>query len=219
MATVNGVKHKCIDSYVANTLTTSQQQTLINAVNTVKGMDRTGMDTIQVANLIYKTAFGVDNIFGEQVDSLGKLIGNYTGDSSRQNVGVFNDTTYWSDSSFVSLMDSNPSKAARMVAPGMYGGQKVYSSSKAGETYNRYLNVADKPLRSRYFWEKDLVVGDFFFMKSSSVTYFYIYVGNDTLVNLSNMQEYPAREWLQRTPDYRWQYYAVLRPSIVHDSI
>jgi len=177
------------------------------------------MDTIQVVNLIYKTAFGADNIFGEDTNTLGKLIGNYVGDSTRDNLGVFNDTTYWSDSTFVSLMDSNPSKAAMMVAPGMYGGQKVYSSNKAGETYNRYLNMAGKSLRSRYFWEKDLVVGDLFFMKSSSASYFYIYVGNDTLVNLTNMQEYPAREWIQRTPNYTWQYYAVLRPSIANENI
>jgi hypothetical protein len=176
------------------------------------------MDTIQVANLIYKTAFGVDHIFGEQVDTLGKLIGNFSGDASKQNVGVFNDTSYWSDSSIVSLMDSNTSKPAMMVAPGMYGGRKVYTSKSAGETCNRYLNVADNPLRSRYFWEKDLVVGDLFFMKSSSASYFYIYIGNDTLVNLTNMQTYPAREWLQRTPS-GWNYYAVLRPSIVWENI
>ena len=217
-ATINGVVHKCLDTYAANTLTAAQQQTLVNAVNTVRGMDRTGMNTVQVANLIYKTAFGVDNIFGDQVDSLGKLIGNYSGDAAKQNVGVFNDTSYWSDSSFVSLMDSNTSKGAMMVAPGMYGGQKVYSSKSAGETYNRYLNLADNPLRSRYFWEKDLVVGDLFFMKGSSATYFYIYVGNDTLVNLTNMQTYPAREWIQRTPS-GWNYYAVLRPSIVWENI
>ena len=219
-ATINSVTHKCYNTYVANTLTTAQQQALINAVNTVRGMDRTGLGSTDVAELIYKTAFGVDDIFGEGVDSLGKLIGNYTGDSTRQNVGVFNDTTYWSDNTFVSLMDSNTSKAAMMVAPGMYGGQKVYSSSKAGETYNRYLNMAGKSLRSRYFWEKDLVVGDLYFMKGSSATYFYIYVGNGKLVNLTNMQEYDAREWLQRAPDTsKWHYYAILRPSIANENI
>jgi uncharacterized repeat protein (TIGR01451 family) len=216
-ATVGGVLHKCYNTYVANTLTATQQQTLVNAVNTVRGMDRTGMTTVQVANLIYKTAFGVDHIFGDQVDSLSKLIGNISDNEALDNIGVFNDTDYW-NGTIVSLMDKNPSKPALMVAPGMYGGSSVYSSSYKDEGYSRYLNMGGKTLRSHYFWEKDLVVGDLFFMKSSSASYFYIYIGNDTLVNLTNMQTYPAREWLQRTPS-GWLYYAILRPSIVWDNI
>ena len=58
LATINGVKHRCIDSYVANTLTPEQQQTLVEAVNKVMAMDVTGMNGVQIANLIYKTAFG-----------------------------------------------------------------------------------------------------------------------------------------------------------------
>ena len=182
-------------------------------------MDRTGLNVTAVAELIYKTAFGVDNIFGDQVDSLTKLIGNISNQDALDNIGVFNDTNYW-NGTIVSLMDKNPSKAARMVAPGLYGGTYVYSSKYQDEGYSRYQTMGGTTLRSRYFWEKDLVVGDLYFLKGSSATYFYIYVGNNTLVNLTNMQEYDAREWLQRAPDTsKWHYYAVLRPSIVHDSI
>ena len=157
----------------------------------------------------------MDDLFGEGVTSLSTLIGNITDDDSRENIGVFNDTNYW-NGAIVSLMDKNPSKPAMMVAPGMYGGIYVYSSSYQDEGYTRYRNMGNKTLRSRYFWEKDMVVGDLYFLKSSSASYFYIYVGNDTLINLTNMQEYPALEWIQRAPDTsKWQYYAVLRPSMV----
>ena len=177
------------------------------------------MNVVQVANLIYKTAFGVNDLFGEQVTSTNELIGNTTNDANLENTGVFNDTNYW-DGSIVSLMDSNPSKPALMVAPGMYGGKKVYSSKLTGETYTRYLTMGGTTLRSRYFWEKDLVVGDLYFLKGSSASYFYIYVGNNTLVNLTNLQEYPALEWLQRAPDTsNWLYYAILRPSIANENI
>ena len=59
-ATVNGVAHKCIDTYVANTLNVAQQQTLADAVKAVKNMDRTGLNAVQIAELIYKEAFGVE---------------------------------------------------------------------------------------------------------------------------------------------------------------
>ena len=218
-ATINGVLHKCYNTYVVNTLTAEQQQALLNAVNTVKNMDRTGLDAIAVAELIYKTAFGVEDLFGEGVTSVDTLIGNITDDYSQENIGVFNDTNYW-DGAIVSLMDTNPSKPAMMVAPGMYGGKHVYSSKQAGETYTRYLTMGGTTLRSRYFWEKDLVVGDLYFLKGASATYLYIYVGNDTLVNMADMQEYPAQEWIQRAPDTsNWHYYAILRPSIANEGI
>ena len=215
-ATINGVTHKCIDTYVANTLTADQQQKLINAVNTVKGMDISGMTGIQIINLIYKTAFGVDNIFGENVTTEAQLFnGDYT-----NNVGIFNDTTYWSNKAYVSVMDASTANAAKMVAPGLFGGQNVYNSSKAGETYFRYLNVGNKTLRSRYFWEKDLVVGDIFMLRGSSTMYLYIYVGNDTFVNLNGTKVFDTTSVstrFQYAPANTWKYMAVLRPSMVLD--
>ena len=97
-------------------------------------------------------------------------------------------------------MDSNPSKPARMVAPGLYGGKNVYNSSLLGETYTRYLNVGDKTLRSRYFWEKGLVIGDLYFLNGSSASYMYIYIGNNTLVNLVDMQAYQAQDFSTAHP-------------------
>jgi uncharacterized repeat protein (TIGR01451 family) len=228
-ATVNGVTHKCIDTYVANTLTAAQQQKLVEAVKTVKAQGVSGLNSVQIANLIYKTAFGVDNIFGEGVTNCSQLVNGNTSttiEKATDNIGIFNDTSYWGTSKdkgcTVSMMDSNTSKPALMVAPGMYGGGYVYNSSKDGEAYLRYTNVGDKTLRSRYFWEKDLVVGDFFLMKTTSTEQLFIYIGNDTFVSIGGgftvFTEKSVYERFQYAPDMStFKFLAVLRPSMTLD--
>ena len=219
-ATINGVSHKCINTYVANTLTTEQQQQIIDAVNAVKASDVSGLTSIQILNKIYNTAFGVDNIFGENVTTEANLIGNITQTSGKNNIGIFNDTTYWSTAGYVALMDSNTSPASMMVAPGMYGGHYVYNSTKSGEEFTRYQTSAGGRLRSRYFWEKDLVVGDIFMMRGGTTMYLYIYVGNDTLVRVnttSTFSTYSVSTRFQYAPHSDWRYLAVLRPSMVLD--
>ena len=230
-ATINGVIHKCIDSYVANTLTPAQQQALVAAVETVKGMDVSGLTSVQIANLIYKEAFGVDNIFGEGVTTYGQLLDGGANQSTptkgTDNVGIFNDTWYWesSNKAAVSLMDSNTSNGARMVAPGMYSGALVinstYNKNGRNETYYRYTTVGNTPLRSRYFWEKDLVVGDIFMMKGSTSEQMFIYIGNDIFVSIGDgftlFTEKSVAERFQYAPSSTWKKLAVLRPSIVLD--
>ena len=212
-ATINGVTHKCIDTIVANTLTEAQQQQLVAAVNTVKGMDTSSLNNVQVANLIYKTAFGVDNIFGENVTNWKELLnGNGT-----DNVGIFNDTKNYSDSKYMSPMDTNTSQAAKMLAPGMYGGNYVYTSTKSGEAFLRYTNVNDKALRSRYFWEKDLVIGDIFLSRGTSQETLFIYIGNDTFVALGDGTRFATSSVsakFQYAAATVWYYEAVLRPSM-----
>jgi hypothetical protein len=222
-ATVNGVAHRCYNTYVVNTLTAAEQQTLVNAVNTVKGMDTTGMNSIQIANLIYKTAFGVDNIFGENVTDFGLLFnGNGT-----ENVGVFGDSVVWANAAFVIVKDSNTSNGAMMVAPGMFGGAYTfngytkYNGNEVNEPYSRYKSVSGGILRSRYYQEKDLVVGDIFLLKSSSQEFLYLYVGNNTFVSLGEdlaaFTEASVSELFQYSPADIWKYHTVLRPSMVLD--
>ena len=220
-ATINGVSHKCIDTAVANTLDAAQQQKIVDAVNAVKKMDVSGLTSVEIANLIYKTAFGVDNIFGENVTTYADLLNG----NGKNNVGVFNDTTYWSDPTIVALMSANTSNGAKMVAPGMYGGHYVYTSSKDGESFLRYFNVGDKVLRSRYYWEKDLVIGDIYLLKgisdSSTQESLYIYIGNDTFISLGEghalFAEVSVSQRFAYSPASYWKYHAVLRPSIVLD--
>ena len=47
-ATINGVMHRCPNTYVVNTLTAAQQQQLVAAVNTVKAMDLTGKNSVDI---------------------------------------------------------------------------------------------------------------------------------------------------------------------------
>ena len=215
-ATINGVVHKCIDTIVANTLTSEQQQKLVEAVNTIKGMDVTGLNNVQIANLIYKTAFGVDNIFGENVTNWKELLNG----NGKDNVGIFNDTNNYSNSAYISPMDSSTSNPAMMLVPGMYGGNYVYTSSKAGETYMRYTTVGDTALRIRYFWEKDLVVGDLFLSRGTSLETLFIYIGNDTFVALGDGTLWATSSVstkFQYAAATVWHYEAVLRPSMVLD--
>ena len=217
LATVNGVTHKCIDTVVANTLTAQQQQALVAAVNTVKAMDVKDLNSVEIANLIYKTAFGVDKIFGDKVTNYAELFNG----NGKSNIGIFNDTFYWSDKAFMSLMDSNRSQPAMMVAPGLYGGQNVYTSSQAGETFYRYLSLANHPLRSRYYWEKDLVIGDLYLLRGTSQESLYLYLGADTFVSLGQghtlFAEVSVAERFGYSPATVWKYHAVLRPSMVLD--
>ena len=205
-ATINGVAHKCVDSFVANTLTASQQQTLINAVNEVKGMNTSGMSDIQILNTIYNKAFGVNNIFGSSVTSYDDL---FMGDN-----GVF--TTY------NMIPDTSSSYAANMVAPGMYGGRSVQTN----EDYLRYTNIVDMSLRTPYFWEKDLVIGDICLMKyksGSTAKQLYIYVGDDTFLSVgqgfAKFEKVSVADRFQYMPASGWNYYAILRPSIVWETI
>ena len=237
-ATINGVMHRCHNTYVANTLTTDQQQTLLAAIETVKGMDVSGLNSVELVELIYKTAFGVDDLFGEKVTNFSMLLdGGANQDKNNpvlgeDNVGIFNDTKYWSSTSSnttnrnaVSFMDSNTSKPALMVAPGMWGGGLVYNSSYnqngRDERALRYLDVDGKTvLRSRYYWEKDLVIGDVYVLKGSSSEWLFIYVGNNTFVTMAAGTTYDVFEEVsvsylfEYTPHSTWKKHAVLRPSI-----
>ena len=237
-ATINGVMHRCPNTYVANTLTTAQQQALVAAVETVKGMDVSGLNSVEIAELIYKTAFGVDDLFGEKVTNFSMLLDGGANQNKsnpvlgEDNVGVFNDTKYWSSTSSnttnrnaVSFMDSNTSNPALMVAPGMWGGGLVYNSSRnqdgRDERSLRYLNVAGNTLRSRYYWEKDLVIGDIYLLKGSTSEQMFIYIGNDTFVSIGDdfavFTEKSVAERFEYSPADTWKKHAVLRPSITLD--
>ena len=234
-ATINGVSHKCFNTYIANTLTAAQQQQLVDAVKKVKAMNVNGLNSVEIVELIYKTAFGVENIFGSEVTNYSMLLdgGNNQKNTKdgivkgKDNVGVFNDAWYWESKNFstVALMNHNTSNPAMMVAPGLYGGYLVmnssYNKNNRDETFTRYTNLVGGTLRSRYFWEKDLVIGDIFLMKGSSSEQMYIYIGNDTFVSVGTdfavFTEKSVSERFQYAPHDTWKKLAVLRPSIVLD--
>ena len=212
-ATVNGVLHKCYDTVIANTLTTQEQTKLTETVNTLKNANP-GLTTIALANRIYKTAFQVDNLFGSDVKTIADLING----SGTNNVGIFNDSSNYSNTDILVLSDLNKSNACQMVAPGLFGGHNVYTSRNAAEPFYRYLSLADGPLRSRYFWEKDLVIGDLLVMQGEETEVLYIYTGNNTFVSLNAedlFADHTVTDLFGYAPSTDWLYTAVLRPSLV----
>lgn len=214
-ATVNGVLHKCYDTVVGKTLTTQEQTKLKETVDTLTKANP-GLADLALVNRIYKTAFGVNNIFGSDVKKLSDLVNG----SGTNNVGIFNDSANYSDPAIVVLTDINKSKACQMVAPGLFGGHNVYTSSRSTDPFFRYLDLADKPLRSRYFWEKDLVVGDLLVMQGEETEVLYIYTGSNTFVSLnagSVFETQSVTDLLGYAPSTDWLYTAVLRPSLVLD--
>ena len=59
-AKVGGVSVRSSDIFVAKTLTNAQQQAIINAVKSLSGSSKTGLE---LANEIHKVALGVDKVF------------------------------------------------------------------------------------------------------------------------------------------------------------
>ena len=136
----------------------------MDAWETVKNMDTSALTPVQIAELIYKEAFGIEHIFGGQVTTGRELVcGDTDNDYNTKgvdNMGIFNDTWYWESSNKTSVSwmpNYNTSAAAQMIAPGLYGGNRVYNSSynknNRNETQNRYQSMGDGVLRSRYMWE------------------------------------------------------------------
>ena len=214
-ATVNGVLHKCFDTVVAKTLTSQEQAKLTETVNTLTKANP-GLTDLALVNRIYKTAFNVNNIFGSDVKTITDLING----AGTNNVGIFNDSSNYSDSAILVLTDMNTSLPCKMVAPGLFGGHNVYTSARANEPFYRYLGLIDQPLRSRYFWEKDLVVGDLLVMQGEETEALYIYTGNNTFVSLNAADlfaNHTVTDLFGYAPSTDWLYTAVLRPSLALD--
>lgn len=214
-ATINGVVHKCYDTVIANTLTRNEQQKLVETVTTMQKANP-GLAQLALVNRIYKTAFGVNNIFGSNVSTFAHLLNG----KGTNNVGIFNDSANYTDEAILVVSDANQSNASKMIAPGLYGGHDVYSSPNSSDLFYRYLSLADTPLRSRYYRENDLIIGDLLVMKGVEKECMYIYIGNDTFVSLnagSLLENQSAAALLGYTPSTDWRYTAILRPSMALD--
>ena len=106
-ATVGGVSVNCTNIFVANTLTTEQQQKIIAAVESLKNSSLRGPE---LANEIYKQALGISvNIF------------EHTNPDTLHTVLYEKKTGY----SKYTLIANN---YGAMAAPGLYGGMNFYCS-------------------------------------------------------------------------------------------
>ena len=90
-----------------------------------------------------------------------------------------------------------------MVAPTLYGGKNVINSE-------RFLGE-----RTRMLWERNLVVGDIFFLQGKTTKCVYIYIGEGKMLDLRRLAERDAFERLEDA--LGWREFAVIRPSLAFD--
>ena len=98
---VGGVSVRSSDIFVANTLTTAQQQAIINTVKSLSGSSKKNLELI---NEIYKVALGVDKVF--EHTTLSTLHSQMYEKKSGESKYSFIDNQY-----------------GAMAAPGLYGGR------------------------------------------------------------------------------------------------
>ena len=184
-AKVGGVTVRSSDLFVANTLTAAEQQKIIDAV---KSLSSSSKKDLELANEIYQTAFGVENV------------------STHTDLSTFHSQLFEKKSgqSKYSLIDN---QYGAMAAPSLYGGRNFYCSDSG-----KYGRV------SRLAREENLVVGDLLFGRTSTANGLYIYLGDGICWSLTTNQadtiDVNAR--MERFVGYR-NYWVVLRPSMVLD--
>ena len=100
-AKVGGVSVRSSDIFVAKTLTTAQQQAIINTVKSLSGSSKKNLELL---NEIYKTALGVDKVF--EYTTLSSLHGEMYEKKSGDSKYSFKDNIY-----------------SDMAAPSLYGGR------------------------------------------------------------------------------------------------
>ena len=185
-AKVGGVTVKASTLFVANTLTSAQQQTLLDTVNRLSDSSLRGLE---LANEIYKVAFGVEKVFDYTTVKTfyTQMYEKKSGDSKY----TFIDNQYYD-----------------MVAPGLYGGRKFKCDDDTA--YGKL---------SRFVRDHHLIVGDVVLGRYSDNTSLYLYLGNNIFLDLSTNKPDTfgdANRRLERIYGYMY-YYAVLRPSRVLD--
>ncbi|MBP3337669.1 MAG: DUF11 domain-containing protein [Clostridia bacterium] len=189
MGKVGGVAVKCPNVLIKKTLTSSQQQTLKTSIDKFIADSTSTLTYVDLANAIYKDAFGVENILPD-TDASG------TFELTDIETGVYTATT-----SPANLFKVNPDGAYfDLIAPTLYGGRKFYQTSVV-------------PTRTRLARPHHLVCGDILLAKSLSATYLYIYDG-EKYYNLSSKLESSAAKRMENILAYG-NYYVVLRPSFV----
>lgn len=184
-AKVGGVTVKGPTLFVANTLTAAEQQKLIDAVKSLSSSSKSGLE---LANEIYKTAFGVENVFAHTDLSTfhSQMFEKKSGQSKR------------------SLIDN---QYGAMAAPGLYGGLNFHCDDDG--KYGKLTRLAR---------EENLVVGDLLFGRTSSANGLYIYLGDNICWSLSSnkAETVDVNGRLERFIGYK-NYWVVLRPSMVLD--
>ena len=187
-STVGGVTTKCEPITVGKKLTAAQQEALIAAYQSTKAAG-TSLTGLALVNELYKQATGVEKIFTDTT---------FTTVTEGTN-GCFR---YYTTNADKSIYELNPgSKYAKMLAPSLYGGYRLWASEFAGD-------------RTRLPKPQDLQVGDVIMGKTSSSTVIYLYLGEEIgCISASTLKQdttaLPLR--LERLLAYG-NYFAIMRP-------
>ncbi|MBP3606102.1 MAG: DUF11 domain-containing protein [Clostridia bacterium] len=191
-STVGGVLHTCPRITIANTLTEQEQSAILTAVEKFKSANPYGYVNFELANAIYAEA-GLESPFSDE-SVYTSLFTPVIYDLVKTRYELNTESEYYS-----------------MIVPTMYGGLRFYTPERYGET------VKPNTDRSRLPRTQALNIGDIVVAKFSSSERVYMYVGSDTLINLSTdaltSDVYSATVRLSRMMSVG-NYYAILRPSM-----
>lgn len=196
-ATVGGVKLFCNQTEVRRTLNAQERLAIVNAINNLK-VQGTTLTNIELVNQIYSTALNGKVAFAESEFS------NVLGD-----VGVANsifETT--NNIKYYLRINSEIFKAIGLKT--LYGGEGYYES----------YTVPFRPELSSYsrtevVTEHNLIEGDVVLFVSNQINQTFMYIGNNSFVNLTNGIEYDDLDFTTRCVRLlETTVYCVLRPSM-----
>ena len=168
---IAGVPFKTYDITVKRTLTTEEQQKIVNAFNQLKS-ENTSLKDIALLNEIYRKALGIENVFSDK--SITTIMHNNTS-------SVFTDKTPEGDQlpvigGYQSYTLNVGSYYNDYLAGNLFGGRRIVTGSKAPQTYN---------FRTRLARECNLVIGDILIGRTTSSTTIWIYTGENSFYKIS----------------------------------
>jgi uncharacterized repeat protein (TIGR01451 family) len=202
-AKIGGVPFKSYTTYVKNTLSVSEQETLIATFEQLVA-EGTTLRGIELVNELYKRAFGVEKIFADTDHAT--ITEGAEGVFSSEGLAALSN-----GKQAFTLNDSG--KYLDMLAGGLFGGRAITTGSKTttigGVTFGNNIG-----LRTGLAIKDNLVVGDILFGRTSSSRNLYIYLGGDYFISLSSLANDTStvNARLERLPAYIY-HYAILRPS------
>ncbi len=192
-STVGGVRTICPKVYINRTLTSEEQNKVVEAFNTLKanGTTKTGLALV---NEIYKTA-GIADVVFDSTDYATVMEGAE---------GTFKVVAQESGNDYYQLTDKG-TKYRDMMVETLYGGRRYYGFSGDARTD-----------RTRLAREHHIMVGDVIIRRISSGTYYaYLHIGGDYFINITSgisTESTTAKKRLELLLS-AGRYYAVYRPS------
>ncbi len=193
-ATVGGVIHNTYPTYVRRTLTVAEQTALVERYNELVKAGTT-LRGIELVNELYKSVLGIEKAYAD-IDVEALTQGAENGIFTAEGLGTYSNGRQ-------AYQINKESIYYNLVAEGLYGGRGV--SSKPNEN-----------IRTELPKKEHLVIGDVLVGRYLSGYSIYIYLGGDTLVNLTTLANDTSTvdKRLEKMPSYVY-HFAILRTSYI----